>query len=415
MPAVEAASDFVALLKKSKLLPPHAFDQALNECNLMDMLTPQDVADALVARQMLTRYQADRLLNGKRRGYFVDEYKILEILGSGGMGYLYAAEDPETNFQVALKILSERFRNDKGMISRFQLEAEAGLKLNHPNILRTRAIRRTEDIYGTIYYMVMELVKGVSLYELLAIRRKTLPWQQASDVIYQAAKGLHYAHQKGLVHRDVKPENLLIRTDGAVKVLDFGLAMVGGSDAEFSMATIMGQNCLGTADYIAPEQSLDSFEVDCRADIYSLGCTFYFLLTGRVPFPCESVSEKLKSHRTLQPRPVTEFRPKLPECVNKIILKMMAKKPEMRFQSAEEVCRFLEPLRQRQEIKFDFDSVLAKRAEIARRRQEAESKLRNESRVSSVTSFDPSKSSLLKKPDVDTVIQKDTQLKPPTG
>lgn len=420
MPAVEAASDVLEVLKKSRLLPGAEFDKVVNQFGLEDQLTPQDVTETLVNEGLITQYQADRLLAGKRRGYFVDEYKILDILGSGGMGYLFSAEEPDSKWIVALKVLSDKYRDDKGMVSRFHMEAEAGLKLNHPNILRTKAIRRTEDIYGTIHYMVMELVKGVSLYELLAIRGKTLPWDQACDVIYQAAKGLHHAHELGLVHRDVKPENLLIRTDGAVKVLDFGLAMFGGSEAEFSMATILGQNCLGTADYIAPEQSIDSFEVDRRADVYSLGCTFYFILTGKVPFPYKTVPEKLQGHRTKKARPVTEFRPKVPERVSKIIQKMMAKNPENRIQDCEQVCRYLERYCDRKPIDFDFESVLEQRAETARRRQAAESKLRNESRVSSVSELDISKSSMMRRAKKeDTVIQrgdntsKDTRVQKP--
>ena len=305
-------------------------------------------------------------------------------------------------------MLADRFRFDKGRLTRFQLEAEAGLKLSHPNILRTRAIRRTEDIYGAIHYMVLELVKGVSLRELLEIRRRTLYWRQSCDVICQAATGLHYAHQMGLVHRDVKPENLLIRTDGAVKVLDFGLAMIGGSEAEYSLATILGQNCLGTADYIAPEQSLDSLNVDCRADIYSLGCTFYFLVTGQVPFPGKSIAEKLNGHRNSRARPVQELNPKVPERVAKIIKKMMAKHPEHRFQTADEVRQILTPLARREPIDFDFDSVLAQRAELAERRLASESILRGDSRTTTVSKLEIRPPAELKSPHAETAVRKDT-------
>ena len=202
--------------------------------------------------------------------------------------------------------------------------------------------------------MVLELVRGVSLVEWLAIRKSPLAWPQACDVILQAARGLEYAHQQGLVHRDVKPENLLIRADGVVKLLDFGLAMVRGSETEFSLATLLGHTCLGTADYIAPEQSLDSRDVDGRADLYGLGCTFYFLLTGQVPFPFPSNAEKLAGHRRGKAQPVHELNPEVPERISKIIRKMMARRPENRFQTAGEVCRFLEPLAQRLAIEFDF-------------------------------------------------------------
>lgn len=381
MAAALTLDSFLTLLQKSRLLTDGQFDAAQKQARKAEATTAEQAAGTLVAERVLTRYQANRLLDGRRRGLFIDDYKILEILGYGGMGYLYRAVELETDWEVAIKVLADRFRFDKGRLTRFQLEAEAGLKLSHPNILRTRAIRRTEDIYGVIHYMVMELVKGVSLRELLEIRRRTLYWRQSCDVICQAATGLHHAHQMGLVHRDVKPENLLIRSDGAVKVLDFGLAMIGGSEAEYSLATILGQNCLGTADYIAPEQSIDSLKVDCRADVYSLGCTFYFLVTGRVPFPAKSNAEKLDGHRNHRARPIRELNPKVPERVVKIIQKMMAKHPEHRFQTADEVRHILTPLARRKPIDFDFDGILAQRAEFAERRLATESILRGDSRT----------------------------------
>ncbi len=408
MTALKTAFDFLTLLEQSRLLPAGDLRSAVERLGLDDMLTPEDVADALVAKGLLTGYQVNRLLEGRRRGLFIDDFKILEILGSGGMGYLYIAEDLQTGWEVALKVLSDRYRNDKGMLTRFQLEADAGLKLSDPHIVKTKAIHRTEDIYGTIHYMVMELVRGVSLHELLAIRKRTLNWRRAADVICQTAIGLDYAHELGLVHRDVKPENLLIRRDGFVKLLDFGLAMIGGSETEFSLSSILGQNCLGTADYIAPEQSIDSLNVDRRADIYALGCTFYFLVTGRVPFPDKSAPKKLEGHRQKKPRPVRKLNPHVPERIAKIIQKMMAKRPENRFQNAGEVLRILEPLAERKQIRFDFEKVLRKRAELAEQRLATESRLRGDSRTSTVSRLEIGKPSRRKRHGAETVIEKDT-------
>ncbi|MBC8868469.1 MAG: serine/threonine protein kinase [Planctomycetes bacterium] len=408
MLALKTAHDFLMLLEKSRLLSAGDLKSAVERFGLDDMLTPEDVADSLVAKDLLTLYQANRLLEGRRRGLFIDDFKILELLGSGGMGYLYIAEDLDAGWDVALKVLSDRFRNDKGMLTRFQLEADAGLKLSHPHIVKTKAIRRTEDIYGTIHYMVMELVRGASLHELLSIRKRTLNWRRAADVICQTATALHYAHELGLVHRDVKPENLLIRRDGFVKLLDFGLAMIGGNETEFSLSSILGQSCLGTADYIAPEQSLDSLNVDRRADIYALGCTFYFLVTGRVPFPDKSVSKKLNGHRQKKPPPVRKLNPHVPDKIAKIIQKMMAKQPKNRFQTAEEVLRFLEPLAERKSVKFDFAKLLKKRAKLAEQRLATESKLRGDSRASTVSKLEIGRSSRLRRSGVETVVEKDT-------
>jgi len=408
MTAVTTVEDFLRLLQKSRLLSPEEFDSAVERFGLEDLATPDDIADRLVAKRVLTRYQVNRLLEGRRRGLFIDDYRISEILGSGGMGYLYVAEDLQAGWEVALKVLSDRHRNDKGMLTRFQLEAEAGFRISHPHVVRTKAINRTEDIYGIIHYMVMELVRGISLHELLSIRKRTLSWRRACDVICQGAEGLHYAHELGLVHRDVKPENFLVRRDGFVKVLDFGLAMIGGSETEFSLSTILGQNCLGTADYISPEQSIDSLNVDRRADIYSLGCTFYFLVTGQVPFPGKSVSQKLRRHRDKSPYPVHKLNPKVPEKISKVIQKMMAKKPKNRFQSAAEVHEYLKPMAERKSIAFDFDKVLEKRAKIAEQRLATESRLRGDSRTTTVSKLEIGRSSTRKKPTAETTIQKDT-------
>jgi eukaryotic-like serine/threonine-protein kinase len=401
MAALTTAAEFLALLKKSRLFSNGQLEASVQKHGLADMLTPDDAADALVAHGLLTCYQANRLLSGSRRGLFLDDYKIIEILGFGGMGYLYAAEDLKTGWKVALKVLSDRHRHDSGMLSRFRLEAEAGLKLNHPNIVRTRSLNTSEDIYGVLHYMVLELVKGISLRELLEIRKRTLAWRQACDMIVQAAAGLHYAHEQELVHRDVKPENLLIRPDGTLKLLDFGLAMVERSEAEYSMAMIQGQDCLGTADYISPEQSWDSLHVDRRADIYSLGCSFYFLLTGHPPFPGKSVAEKLAGHRQEKAPLVHELNPAVPEWLARIVQKMMAKRPENRFQTAAELSRYLEPLAERKPVGFDFAAILAMRAAAAEERLAAESFIRGDSRASSMSKLTIGKSSTAKLPSGD--------------
>jgi serine/threonine-protein kinase len=161
--------------------------------------------------------------------------------------------------------------------------------------------------------------------------------------------------------------------------------MIGGSETEFSLSTILGQNCLGTADYIAPEQSLDSLNVDPRADIYSLGCTFHFLVTGQVPFPTASVSDKLKAHRKRRAPRVCDLNPKIPERVSKIIQKMMAKHPENRFQNAAEVQEILSPMAYRKPLDFDFDTLIARRAKVAERRLASESILRGDSRTTAAS------------------------------
>ena len=363
-----ATDDFLDSLTKSGLLSRSEIEAAKREHGLEAKPTAKDVADVLVNEGVLTLYQAGRLLDGNHRGLVIDGYKLLYMVGSGGMGFVYAAQEPDSPWKVAIKVLSEELEKDPGALSRFQLEAEAGMRLSHPNVVRTLAINKTENIYGTIHYVVMELIQGVSLVELLEIRRP-ISYQRASDIILQVAEGLHYAHQDGLVHRDMKPENLMIRSNGSAKVLDFGLALLDESGQEFAMSMIHGQNCVGTADFIAPEQSIDSYNVDQRADIYGLGCTFYAALTCKVPFPTKSVPEKLEAHRTKHPREIQKIRPDVPDRLAKIIRKMMAKKPEDRFQSCAEVAAYLKPFAKRKEVHFDFEKILAKRAKRAERRR----------------------------------------------
>ena len=318
MAVSRAAHDFLVQLERSRLLSGDDLKDAAITLSHLGDPTPAAIAGILVEDGFLTRFQAERLLEGNPRGLVIDGYKLLEVLGAGGMGWVYIAEEVETRWRVALKVLPEACRNESGTLARFQLEAQAGMRLSHPNIVRTYALRQAEDIYGPIYYVVMELVRGINLYELLVLKRK-LDWHQACDFILQTAEGLRYAHSQGLIHRDIKPENLLICADGTVKILDFGLAMVDENDEEFSMAMIFGQNRLGTADYISPEQYIDSYRIDHRADIYSLGCTLYFALTGKVPFPYATTAQKLRGHLKKKARPVHELRPDIPPRLSAIV------------------------------------------------------------------------------------------------
>ncbi len=365
----KTTAEFLTLLKKSELLLPDDFqDAALNVAQLTEP-TEAEIAEILVEDGYLTRFQADRLMEGSFRGLVIDGYKVLEVLGRGGMGWVYIAEDLETHWRVALKVLPEEARNDAGTLARFRLEAQAGMKLNHPNIVRSYKLGEAEDRYGPTAYVVMELVRGVNLFEFL-LMKKQLDISHACDIIMQTAEGLSYAHSQGLVHRDIKPENILVCADGTVKILDFGLAMIDENDEEFSMAMIFGQNRLGTADYISPEQYLDSYKIDSRADLYSLGCTFYFALTGRVPFPFETSAQKLRAHLRKKATPIQELRLDVPRQVAAIVAKMMAKRPENRLQTAAEVARYLRPLAQRQPTAFNFRSVLTARMAQAKRRLE---------------------------------------------
>ncbi len=370
------ADPFLTLLKKSGLLPPEQVAAAVERFDLSEPHVSKDFARAFVREGLLTRFQAERLLEGRYRGFFIDHYKVLEILGAGGMSCLYLAEDMKNGEHVALKVLSDAHKGDAAMLARLKIEARAGQRLKHSGIIRTEGIHGTDDVFGEVWYLVMEYVEGINLEELINLQGP-IPVAQACDFIWQAAAGLQHAHAAGLVHRDVKPGNLLVDRRGNVKILDFGLALLDGEEAsadEFSLAMIFGHSCLGTADYIAPEQSRDSYAVDTRADIYSLGCTLYVALSGKLPFPMASSCQKLEGHRQLPPPPLREIAKEVSEELAAIVEKMMAKRPEDRYQTMAEVAEALTPFIRRQPVEFDFPKVLAWRAKEARRRFAAQRK-----------------------------------------
>lgn len=349
-------------LLKSGLLSTEQAASATRELRKRGITDDTDAAAFLVRRNLLTQYQADRLMEGRSRGFFFDRYRILDLLGAGGMGWVYRAADTTTNEVVALKVLLDRLKEDRGMLARFQQEARAGLRLDHPHIVRTRATASA----GGMHYMVLDFVEGPSLLELL-LRQKRLPWDQACDFARQSALALHHAHQSGWIHRDVKPQNLLVDQSGFVKLLDFGLAMKreGEGGDEFSIAMIFGHECIGTPAFMAPEQARDSLNADARSDIYGLGCTLYAALTGDTPFPLRNPMDVVKAHQTQAPKSVREIVPDIPVGVADIVSRMLAKNPDDRFRTAEAAAAALEKWSKPGPVKFDFKEVLAERTQHA--------------------------------------------------
>lgn len=349
-------------LAKSGLLSEDRTAAVARELLKRKVSSDDEAARLLVSNGLLTQYQADRLLEGRSRGFFFDKYCILDLLGAGGMGWVYRAIDTQTKEIVALKVLLDRLKEDRGMMARFQQESRAGMLLNHPNIVRTRATGSA----GGMLYMIMDFVEGPSLLELL-MRCRRLPWAAACDMARQAALGLHHAHQCGLVHRDVKPQNLLIDHQGHVKLLDFGLAMIreGDGGEEFSMAMIFGHECIGTPAFMAPEQATDSLTADARSDVYGLGCTLFAALTGDTPFPLRNPHDVIKAHQTQTPRNVCDIIPEIPAEVGAIVAKMLAKDPADRYQTAAEAAKALSKWAKQKPVHFDFAEILAERTQSA--------------------------------------------------
>jgi serine/threonine protein kinase len=300
-----------------------------------DAQATEIIASGMVESQILTRWQVDKLLQGKHKGFFLGKYKLLSLLGSGGMSAVYLAEHTLMKRRVAIKVLPQSRIEDTSYLERFHREAQAVATLDHPNIMRAYDV----DQEGKVHFLVMEYIDGQSLLELVN-DRGPLGYVEAAELMRQSAEGLDHAHARGMIHRDIKPGNILVDRKGVVKVLDMGLAMffdpTGKDDEQASLTIQHDERVLGTADYLSPEQALNSHNVDIRTDIYSLGCTFYFILTGHPPYPEGSLAQRLLFHQTKPPAPVENDRPDIPASLVAILRKMLEKRPDDRYQTARE-------------------------------------------------------------------------------
>jgi serine/threonine protein kinase/formylglycine-generating enzyme required for sulfatase activity len=299
----------------------------------------QQLAQALVQQGKLTKYQAQAVYQGKTKGLVFGQYVVLDKLGEGGMGVVLKARHRRMDRLVAIKVLPSAAMKQAGAIERFHREVKAAAKLIHPNI----ATAFDADEHQGMHYLAMEYIEGSDLGAMVK-EHGPLPVRQAVECILQAAGGLQYAHEQGIIHRDIKPANLLLDKRGTVKILDMGLARFTGAEAALGGAerlTTTGQ-AMGTCDYMAPEQSLDTHEADARADIYSLGCTLYRLLTGSPPYQGETVAKLFLMHLEAPIPSLCQARPEVPQALDASFQRMLAKKPEDRYQSMAEVAAELE-------------------------------------------------------------------------
>lgn len=296
----------------------------------------------LVRQEKLTAYQAREVLQGRAKGLLLGNYVVLDELGKGGMGEVFKAQHRVMDRIVALKVVSEGLAQSAQAPQRFQREVRAAAKLTHPNVVAAYDAAEFEGVH----YLVMEYVDGHDLSWLVK-QQGPLPLGQAVDCILQAARGLEYAHQQNIVHRDIKPSNLLLDRNGVVKILDMGLARITSDtdagpvlahDAELTSSGII----LGTIDYMAPEQAKDTKHADQRADVYSLGASLHYLLTGRPVYSGETLVAKLVAHQTQAIPALQESVPDASPALDAVFRKMVAKLPEERYQSMSEVVAALE-------------------------------------------------------------------------
>ncbi|HVA49371.1 MAG TPA: serine/threonine-protein kinase [Pirellulales bacterium] len=300
------------------------------------------LADELVKRGLITLWQARQLLSG-RHAFFVGKYKLLECLGTGGMGTVYKAYHAMTDRVVALKLVSKAILANPPAVARFRTEVRLICSLNHPNIITAY----DADSVGDMHFLVMEFGQGRDLRAWLK-EHGPLPVDWACDCIRQAALALDHAHQRGLVHRDIKPENILadgadLTTPPTVKLLDMGLArLMHEEPAEDAELTGEGR-LMGTPDYVSPEQAMQAGDADIRSDIYSLGATFYKILTGEVPFEGGDVRQRLMARLVNDAPRASGRRDDLPEEVDEIVARMLAREPDDRFQTPAELAEALFP------------------------------------------------------------------------
>jgi serine/threonine protein kinase len=342
--ATQTPQSYLNLLVKSRLLPPEEAKAAFRKWQDAVKAGLDDDADSLrkffVSRKHLTDYQSHLLMRGHTEGFFIGGYTVLDLIARGNMAGVYKAVHSSGQV-VAVKVLPPSKAKDPTTLARFRREGKLLTKLDHPNVIRAFQVGESDGRH----FFVMELLDGEPLDEVLA-RRKRLPPAEAARVVHQALLGLQHVFERGMVHRDIKPSNLVLvpapkrgpdetTLGSTVKLIDIGLGRATFDENApepdpDSQLTTEG-TILGTPDYLAPEQARSAHEVDIRADIYSLGCVLYHLLTGQVPFPDANVLTQIVKHATEEPRPLADFLPQVPDGLQQVLNWMMAKDPNQRY------------------------------------------------------------------------------------
>jgi serine/threonine protein kinase len=326
------AEDFLRNVLRSRLLGREDLKASLRGVPRERRDDPEALADHLVRNGKLTRFQAGKLLRGISEGLVLGHFRVLAPIGKGGMGTVFLVRDTRSEQLVALKILPPKLaRTEERMVARFRREMELSQKVAHPHLAWTYEVGE----FRGVPYIAMEYIQGRTLSRIVN-EDGPLAVPRAARLMAEVASGLAHAHAQGLIHRDLKPGNILVTPRDHAKVLDLGLALIHGEVVEDSMV-VGGQGYIvGTMDYIAPEQTYDAAGVDPRCDLYSLGCTLYFAVSGRTPFGAGTSKEKIQKHRRETPTPLAELVPALPPGFVALVERLMAKDPDRRPASAEE-------------------------------------------------------------------------------
>ncbi len=300
----------------------------------LEEITDQQLATQLIRLGHLNQWQAEQLCQGRTK-FTLGSYRIVDAIGHGGMGWVFKGEHELLGRVEAIKVLP-RSQTNTTSIASFRREIRAQASLDHPNLVRLSYA----DTDGDTYFLVTEYIPGSDLRRLVH-DHGPLPTEQAAIIISQAAEGLAHAHEQGLVHRDVKPGNLLITPEGCTKLTDLGLVFFSSEQEDYSRSK--PKHVVGTADYLAPEIIATPGEVRAISDIYSLGCTLYYAVTGKVPYPSGATADKLRRHLEEEPIPTGRLNPNVDLAIVQVIEAMMQKNPEQRVATAAEVVLLLKP------------------------------------------------------------------------
>lgn len=376
--AIASSGALIDALRGCQLLSPEQLEQLPHLAHHGRCDSARNLAKILGQRGWLTIYQINQLLLGKAKQLTYGPYHVLDVLGQGGLSQVFKARHRDLKFMVALKVIRpEALASPEGK-KRFLQEMEAMARLDHPNIVQFCDVGQSDEAF----YFAMEYVEGTDLGKYVRLAGP-LPVREACEYIYQTSLGLQHAHERNLVHRDIKPVNLflthvhvptrpaslkgrskLVRSP-FIKILDWGLAdlRTPRGQTQAQMMENIAKGIIGTADYLSPEQARSAHTVDIRGDIYSLGCTFYYLLTRRPPFPTGSLMQKLIQHQQAEPEAIEYLRTDLPAGARAILRRMLAKKPEDRFQTPAALSLALLPF-----VRADQEIYNMSREQLARLR-----------------------------------------------